>query len=145
MVNINILFCIYLTMGLLLYDLYFDIAWLFSPHNHTIVYLVMAVPRVRIVFAVISISFPGLINLPCALCIPSKPPIFLETQVTRSLELQSKTLHVVKMMVSSLLTFFIIHFKVRVTSQSLCFPFSLNNHHFHTDFFVLKESIVHFF
>ena len=39
-------------MGLLLYDLYFDIAWLFSPHNHKIVYLVMAVVHVHIVFAV---------------------------------------------------------------------------------------------
>ena len=61
-------------MGFLLYDLYFDIDWLFSPHNHKIVYLVMAVLRVHIVFAVISMSFPGLSNLPCALCIPSKPP-----------------------------------------------------------------------
>ena len=43
MMNKNILLCIYLTMGFLLYDLYFDIAWLFSPHNHKIVYLVMAV------------------------------------------------------------------------------------------------------
>ena len=34
-------------MGFLLYDLYFDIAWLFSPHNHKIVYLVMAVVRVH--------------------------------------------------------------------------------------------------
>ena len=63
-------------MGFLLYDLHFDIAWLFSPHNHKIVYLVMAVLHVHIVFAVISISFPDLSNLPCALCVPSKPPIF---------------------------------------------------------------------
>ena len=61
-------------MGFLLYDLYFDIAWLFSPHNHK--NLVMAVLRVHIVFAVISISFRGLSNLPCALCTPSKPPFF---------------------------------------------------------------------
>ena len=113
--NKNILLCIYLTMGFLLYDLYFDIAWLFSPHNHKIVYLVM---RVDIVFAVISISFPGLSNLPCALCIPSKPPSFLETQIPHSFELQSKTLHVVKMLVSSVLSFFIIHFKVRVIQNS---------------------------
>ena len=50
-------------MGFLLYDLYFDIAWLFSPHNHKIVYLVMAVVRVHIVFAMVAISFPGLSNL----------------------------------------------------------------------------------
>ena len=75
-----------------------------------------------IVFAVISISFPGLSNLPCALCIPSKPPSFLETQIPHSFELQSKTLHVVKMLVSSVLSFFIIHFKVRVIQN-----FNLSN------------------
>ena len=122
MMNKNILLCIYLTMGFLLYDLYFDIAWLFSPHNHKIVYLVMAVVRVHIVFAVISISFPGLSNLPCALCIPSKPPSFLETQIPHSFELQSKTFHVVKMLVSSVLSFFIIHFKVKVIQN-----FNLSN------------------
>ena len=63
-------------MSFLLYDLYFDIAWLFSPHNHKIVYLVMAVLRVHIVFAVILTSFPGLSNLPCALCIPSSTHFF---------------------------------------------------------------------
>ena len=113
---------IYLTMGFLLYDSYFDIAWLFSPHNHKIMYLEMAVLRVHIVFAVISISFPGLLNRPCALCIPSKPPSFLETQIPHSFELQSKTLHVVKMLVSSVLSFFIIHFKVRVIQN-----FNLSN------------------
>ena len=77
-------------MGFLLYDLYFDIAWLFSPHNHKIVYLVMAVVRVHIVFAMVAISFPGLSNLPCALCIPSKPPFFLETQIPHSFELKVK-------------------------------------------------------
>ena len=65
-----------LTVGFLLYDLYFDIAWHFSPQNHKIVYLVMAVLRVHIVFAVISTSFPGLSNLPCALCIPSSTHFF---------------------------------------------------------------------
>ena len=77
-------------MGFLLYDLYFDIAWLFSPHNHKIMYLVMAVLRVHIVFAVISISFPGLSNLLCALCIPLKPPFFLETQIPHSFKLKVK-------------------------------------------------------
>ena len=120
MMNKNILLCIYLTIGFLLYDLYFDIAWLFSPHNHKIVYLVMAVLRVHIVFAVISISFPGLSNLPCALCIPSKPLFFLETQIPHSFELQSKPLHVVKMLVSYVLSFFII--KVRVIQN-----FNLSN------------------
>ena len=109
-------------MGFLLYDLYFDIAWLFSPHNHKIVYLVMAVLRVHIVFAMVSISFPGLSNLPCALCIPSKPPFFLETQFPPSFELQSKTLHVVKMLVSSALSFHITHFKVSVIQN-----FNLSN------------------
>ena len=122
MMNKSILLYIYLTMGFLLYDLYFDIAWLFSPHNHKIVYLVMAVVRVHIVFAMVAISFPGLSNLPCALYIPSKPPSFLETQIPHSFELQSKTLHVVKMLVSSVLSFFIIHFKVKVIQN-----FNLSN------------------
>ena len=30
-------------MGFLLYDLYFDIAWPLSPHNHYIVEVVMAI------------------------------------------------------------------------------------------------------
>ena len=77
-------------MGFLLYDLCFDIAWLFSPHNLKIVYLVMAVLHVHIVFAVISISFQGLSNLPCALYIPSKPPFFLETQIPHSFEVKVK-------------------------------------------------------
>ena len=109
-------------MSFLLYDLYFDIAWLFSPHNHKIVYLVMAVVRVHIVFAMVAISFPGLSNLPCALCIPSKPPFFLETQIPHSFKSQSKTLHVIKMLVSSVLSFFIIHLKVRVIQN-----FNLSN------------------
>ena len=50
-------------MGFLLYDLYFDIAWPFSPHNHDIVEAVMASLRVYIVFAVISLTFPGLSKL----------------------------------------------------------------------------------
>ena len=95
---------------------------LFSPHNHKIVYLVIAVVRVHIVFAMVAISFPGLSNLPCALCIPSKPPSFLEKQIPHSFELQSKTLHVVKMLVSSVLSFFIIHFKVKVIQN-----FNLSN------------------
>ena len=109
-------------MGFLLYDLYFDIAWLFCPHNHKIVYLVMAVVRVHIVFAMVAISFPGLSNLPCALCIPSKPLFFLETQIPHSFGLQSKPLHVVKMLVSYVLSFFIIYFKVRVIQN-----FNLSN------------------
>ena len=50
-------------MGFLLYDLYFDIAWPLSPHNHYIVEVVMAIPLVYIVFAVISLTFPGLLKL----------------------------------------------------------------------------------
>ena len=49
---------------------------------------------------------------------PFKAPIFLETQIPHSFELQSKTLHVVKMLVSSVLSFFIIHFKVRLIQNS---------------------------
>ena len=37
----NMGLCIYL--GFLLYDLYFDIAWPLSPHNHYIVEVVMAI------------------------------------------------------------------------------------------------------
>ena len=145
MTNKNILLSIYLTMGFLLqYNLYFEIAWLFSRHNHQIVYLVMAVLRVHIVFAVISIPFPGLSNVLCALCIPSKPPLFLETQIPHSFELHSKTLRAVTMLFSYVLSFFIIHFKMRVIqnfnlSNFLVSPF------FYTDFSVLQESIVNGF
>ena len=55
--------CTYLVMGFLLYDLYFDIAWPLGPHNHHIVEVLMAIPRVCIVFAVISLTFPGLSKL----------------------------------------------------------------------------------
>ena len=60
MTNKNTVLCIYLVMGFLLYDLYFDIAWPLSPLNHHIVEVVMAILHVYIVFAVISLSFPGL-------------------------------------------------------------------------------------
>ena len=50
-------------MGFLLYDLYFDIAWPLSPHNHYIVEVVMAILLVYIVFAMISLTFPGLSKL----------------------------------------------------------------------------------
>ena len=50
-------------MGFLLYDLYFDIAWPLSPHNHYIVEVLMAILLVYIVFAVISLTFPGLSKL----------------------------------------------------------------------------------
>ena len=51
--------CTYLVMGFLLYDLYFDIAWPLGLHIH-IVEVLMAILRVCIVFAVISLTFPGL-------------------------------------------------------------------------------------
>ena len=47
-------------MGFSLYDLYFDIAWPLSPHNHYIVEVVMAILLVYIVFAVVPLTFPGL-------------------------------------------------------------------------------------
>ena len=52
-------------MGFLLYDLYFDIAWPLSPHNHYnfIVEVVMAILLVYIVVAVISLTFLGLSKL----------------------------------------------------------------------------------
>ena len=89
MTNKNMVLCIYLVMGFLLYNLYFDIAWPFSPHNH-IVEVVMAIPRVYLVFAVISLTFPGLSKLPCALYVPLKAPKSLEKQLIHSPELSSK-------------------------------------------------------
>ena len=106
--------CIYLVMGFLLYDLYIDIAWPFSPHNHYIVEVVITILHVHLVFAVISLTFPDLSKLPCALYIPSKPPKSLEKQLTHSPKLPSKNLDVVKMLVSFLLSLFFIHFKVRL-------------------------------
>ena len=84
-------------MGFLLYGLYFDIAWPFSPHNHYIVEVVMTILHVYLVFAVISLTFPGLWKLPCALHTPLKAPKSLEKQLTYSTELPSKNLDVVKM------------------------------------------------
>ena len=52
-----------MVMGFLLYNLYFDIAWPLGPHNHYIVEVLMAILRVCIVFAVISLTFPGLSKL----------------------------------------------------------------------------------
>ena len=82
MTNKNMVLCIYLVMGFLLYGLYFDIAWPFSPHNHYIVEVVMAILLVYLVFAVISFTFPGLSKLQCALYIPLKAPKSLEKQLT---------------------------------------------------------------
>ena len=50
-------------MGSLLYDFYFDIAWPLSPHNHYVVEVVIAILLVHIVFAVISLTFPGVSKL----------------------------------------------------------------------------------
>ena len=63
---------------------------------------------------------------------------------------KSKTLHVVKMLVSSVLSFFIIHFKVKVIqnfnlSNFLVSLLALTTIIFYTDFSVLQESIVHGF
>ena len=45
-------------MSFLLYDLYnIDIGWPFSPHNHYIVEVVIAILHVYLVFAVISLTF----------------------------------------------------------------------------------------
>ena len=123
MMNKNILLCTYLTLGFLLYDLYFDIAWLFSPHNHKIVYLVMAVLCVHnYCFCSDFNIFPRPFKPSMCPLHPFKAPFFLETQFPPSFELQSKTLHVVKMVVSSALSFHITHFKVSVIQN-----FNLSN------------------
>ena len=44
MTNKNMGLCIYLVLnGLFAYELYFDMAWPLSPHNHYIVEVVMAI------------------------------------------------------------------------------------------------------
>ena len=60
MTNKNMGLCIYLVLNGL-FVVCFDTAWPLSPHNHYIVEVVMAVPRVYIVFAVISLTFAGLL------------------------------------------------------------------------------------
>ena len=62
----------------------------------------------------ISLTFPGLSKLSCALYIPLKALKSLEKKLTHSPELPSKKLDVVKMLVSFLLSLFFIHFKVRL-------------------------------
>ena len=82
----------------------------------------MASLRVYLVFAVISLTFPSLSKLPCALYIPLKAPKSLEKQLTHSPELPSKNLDVVKMLMSFLLSLFFIRFKVRLIQN-----FNLSN------------------
>ena len=41
MMNKNMVLCMYLVMGILLYDLYVDIVWPFNPHRNYIVHIVM--------------------------------------------------------------------------------------------------------
>ena len=123
MMNKNILLCIYLTMGFLLYDLYFAIAW----------FLVLTITRLCILwwqfcmsilflqwFQYLSQTFQTF-RVPSA-SLQSPHFFFLETQIPHSFELQSKTLHVIKKLVSSVLSFFIIHLKVRVIQN-----FNLSN------------------
>ena len=74
----------------------------------------MAILLVYLVFAVISLTFPGLSKLPFSLYIPLKAPKSLEKQLTHSSELPSKNLDVVKMLLSFLLSLFFIRFKVRL-------------------------------
>ena len=84
--------------------------------------VVIAILHVYLVFAVISLTFPGLLKLPCALYIPSKPVKSLVKQLIPSPELPCKNLDVVKMVVSFLLSLFFIHFKVRLIEN-----FNLSN------------------
>ena len=81
---------------------------------------------------------------------PFKAPIFFGNTNPSLLWAKSKTLHVVKMFVSSVLSFFIIHFKVRVIqnfnlSNFLVSLLALTTIIFHTDFSVFQESFVHGF
>ena len=123
MMNENILLCIYLTMGFLLYDLYFDIAWLFSPHTIIRLCILWWLFCMSILFLqwfqYLSQTFQTF-HVPSASL--QTAHFFLETQIPHSFELQSKTLHVMKMLVSSVLSFFIIHLKVRVIQN-----FNLSN------------------
>ena len=82
----------------------------------------MTTLRVYLVFAVISLTFPSLSKLPCALYIPLKAPKSLEKQLTHSPELSSKILDVVKMLLYFLLSLFFIRFKVRLIQN-----FNLSN------------------
>ena len=81
---------------------------------------------------------------------PFKAPICFGNTNPSLLWAKSKTLRVVKMFVSSVLSFFIIHFKVRVI-QNFNLPnflvslLALTTIIFYTDFSVLQESIVHGF
>ena len=85
-----------------------------SPHNHYTVEVVLAILCVDLVFAVISLIFPGLSKLTCALYMPLEAPKSLEKQLTHSPELPSKNLDVVKILVSFLVSLFFICFKVRL-------------------------------
>ena len=57
MTNSNMVLCIYLVMCFSLYDLYCN-SLAFSPHNHYIVEVLMAILHVYIVFAKFQTSSP---------------------------------------------------------------------------------------
>ena len=112
--------CIYLVTGLLLYDLLFDISWLFSPQVHYIVLLVMAALRAHAVLALMSLTFPSLSKLLCSLSIPAKS---YEEKIAHSpwaLHVHdlflSQNMDVPKMVVSFILSIFFN------TVQSTAFP-----------------------
>lgn len=127
------MYLLLVTALLLLYDLLFDITWLFSPHCYYVAHLVMAVIHTHVVMAVISLTFPSLSKLPCSLHIPSRSfekqipipyspymgvpraPGSTGTLLRNVLHSQTmQNLDGLKVLVSSLLSFFLIHFKVRL-------------------------------
>ena len=140
------LLCIYLTMGFLLYDLYFDIVG----------FLALTIIRLCILWWLFCMSilflqwFQYLSQAFQTFHVPSaslQSPHFFGNTNPSLLWAKSKTLHVVKMLVSSVLSFFIIHFKVRVIqnfnlSNFLVSLLALTTIIFYTDFSVLQESIL---
>ena len=112
MVNKNIeMYLLLVTALLLLYDLFFDITWLFTPHCYCVAHLVMIAIHTYVVMAVISLTFPSLSKLPCSLYIPGKQIHIPKTQSTGTLlhnVLHSQTmqnLDGIKVLVCSLLSF----------------------------------------
>ena len=122
MMNKNMVWFLYLVIGLLLYDLHFDICWLFNPHVHYIVHLGMAVLRAHVVFAIISLTFPRISELPRSLYLSSES---VEMRLSHSPGAIHVRVHevfhreimpnvdVLKLLVSFILSFFFILFKVR--------------------------------
>lgn len=116
--NKNIASFIFMVTTILLYDLLFDLTWLFPQGCHYIFYVVGAVLCFHVVIAAISQAFPKFSRLPLSLYIPSNSHV--PTNKAHSTGawhvLHNKivpNLSVLERLLPLLLCLFLLQFKVR--------------------------------